>query len=102
MNEVPYLFLSCGRWAHYHAPTDVPDVLDYPKMARVADVVEAFVRGAADRSLNGPWEGYDTTVTDVATMNAALGPLLAHYGLEVRDRAGIDRVVRHLTGQLGL
>ena len=102
LNEVPYLFLSCGRWSHYHAPTDVPDVLDYAKMARIADVTEALVRGAADRALDGPWEGYDTTATDVATVNAALGPLLAHYGVEVRDRAGIERVVRLLAGQLGL
>ena len=101
-NEVPYLFLSCGRWRHYHAPSDVPDVLDYAKMARVADVVEALVRGAAERELAGPWEGYDTTATDLATMNAALGPLLGHYGLEVRDRAGIERVVRLLADQLGL
>ncbi|MFN2323017.1 MAG: M28 family peptidase [Trueperaceae bacterium] len=102
MNEVPYLFLSCGRWSHYHAPTDVPDVLDYPKMARIADVVEGLVRGAADRGLKGPWEGYDTTDTDVATTNAALGPLLTHYGLEVRDRVGIERVVQLLARQLGL
>lgn len=101
-NEVPYLFLSCGRWTHYHASTDVPDVLDYPKMARVADVTEGLVRGVADRDLSGPWEGYDSTATDVATTNAALGPLLAHYGLEVRDRAGIERVVRLLAGELGL
>ncbi len=101
-NEVPYLFLSCGRWRHYHAPSDVPEVLDYPKMARVADVVEALVRCIADRALNGPWEDYDTTPTDLATMSAALGPLLAHYGLELRDRAGIERVVRLLAGQLGL
>jgi hypothetical protein len=52
--------------------------------------------------LNGPWEGYDTTGTDVAAMNAALGPLLARHGLEVRDRAGIERVVRLLAGPLGL
>ena len=24
-NGVPYLFLSCGHWEHYHRPTDTPD-----------------------------------------------------------------------------
>ena len=24
-NGVPYFFLSCGHWAHYHQPTDTPD-----------------------------------------------------------------------------
>ena len=28
-NGVPYLFLSCGHWEHYHQPTDTPDRLNY-------------------------------------------------------------------------
>ena len=28
-NGVPYLFLSCGRWEHYHKETDTPDRLNY-------------------------------------------------------------------------
>jgi hypothetical protein len=34
-NGVPYLFLSCGRWAHYHMPSDTPDRLNYKKMAAI-------------------------------------------------------------------
>lgn len=34
-NGVPYLFLSCGRWRHYHAQTDTPEKLNYRKMARL-------------------------------------------------------------------
>jgi len=34
-NDVLYLFFSCGRWAHYHEPTDTPDRLNYRKMARI-------------------------------------------------------------------
>jgi hypothetical protein len=34
-NGVPYFFLSCGHWAHYHKKTDTPDRLNYRKMARI-------------------------------------------------------------------
>ena len=91
--QVPYLFLSCGRWAHYHAPTDTPDRVDRPKCAAMADLVEALTRDVASRALDGPWEGYDTTATDIATMRASLGPLLDGFGTRLESRPDIDRVV---------
>lgn len=35
------------RNPHYHQPTDTPETLDYERMARVVDGVEAVVRGLA-------------------------------------------------------
>jgi hypothetical protein len=93
LGQVPYLFLSCGRWPHYHAPTDTADRVAWPKCAAMADLVEALTRDVAARTLAGPWEGYDTTATDIATMRAALGPLLDGLGIELRSRSDIDRVV---------
>ena len=40
---VPFLFLTCGRWEHYHQPTDTLDVLDLPKMVHIADAVGGLV-----------------------------------------------------------
>ena len=100
--KMPYLFLTCGRWPHYHAPSDTPDRLDLVKLAHLTDTVEALVRDVATRTLEGPWEGHDTTDLDVATMRAALGPLLDGHGLELRDRSDVDRVVGFLMGQMGL
>ena len=37
--DIPYLFLSCGRWKHYHEPTDTPKRLNYMKMARITNLV---------------------------------------------------------------
>ncbi len=34
--EIPFLFYTCGRWAHYHRPTDTPEKLDYEKQAALA------------------------------------------------------------------
>lgn len=36
---VPYLFLSCGHWQHYHQETDTPDRLNYPKMSKICRFV---------------------------------------------------------------
>lgn len=92
LGRVPYLFLSSGRWQHYHQPSDTADKLDYPKMAATADSVEAMVRGVAALPLEGPWEGYDTTATDLATMRRGLGPLVRTMGEKLESRRDIDRV----------
>jgi|CXWL01.1.fsa_nt_gi hypothetical protein len=47
--QIPFLFLSCGRWEHYHQPTDTPDRLDYEKIAATAKWLEGFVRAMCSR-----------------------------------------------------
>lgn len=44
---VPSLFVTNGRWRHYHEPTDTEDRLDYDKMAATARWLEQLVRAAA-------------------------------------------------------
>lgn len=46
---VPSLFLTCGRWEHYHQVTDTPEKLDYPKIAATAAFLEDLVRTLAAR-----------------------------------------------------
>ena len=46
---VPFLFLTCGRWRHYHTPEDTPDKLDYTKMAALARWVERWARETCAR-----------------------------------------------------
>jgi hypothetical protein len=101
LHRVPYLFLSCGTWPHYHAPSDTPEKLAYPKMAATVDLLEGLVRDVAGQSLDGPWEGYDTTATDVATLRAAAGAWLETHGVPLRSREDIDRIARLLLRQLG-
>jgi hypothetical protein len=47
--EVPFLFLTGGRWRHYHTPEDTPEKLDYPKMEATARWLERFVRETCAR-----------------------------------------------------
>jgi len=48
---VPYLFLSCGRWQHYHEESDTPDKLNYSKMARITDYTVSLVRKMGSTAL---------------------------------------------------
>ena len=45
----PFVFLTAGRWRHYHTPTDTPEKLDYAKMAATARWLERFVRETCAR-----------------------------------------------------
>jgi Zn-dependent M28 family amino/carboxypeptidase len=44
---VPFLFLTGGRWRHYHKTSDTPDRLDYGKMAATVGWLEQLIRLAA-------------------------------------------------------
>ncbi|MEX2535050.1 MAG: M28 family peptidase [Trueperaceae bacterium] len=39
LGGTPYLFFSCGRWEHYHMPTDTPEVLNYRKMESIVKLL---------------------------------------------------------------
>jgi len=41
--QIPFLFLSCGRWEHYHQITDTPEKLAYPKIAATAGFLAELV-----------------------------------------------------------
>ena len=107
-NGVPYFFLSCGRWEHYHEPTDTPDRLNYEKMARITRQVLALAASLdhAELPQTGSEQFSETLNLEVSRLRLALGawldPLLKLCGLDaVTSRAEMDRlVVRLLT--LGL
>lgn len=46
---VPVLFLTCGRWQHYHQPTDTPERLDYPKLVSTVDYLAGLVQLLRER-----------------------------------------------------
>jgi Zn-dependent M28 family amino/carboxypeptidase len=47
--KVPFVFLTCGRWRHYHTPEDTPEKLDYVKMAALARWLERWTRETCAR-----------------------------------------------------
>ena len=102
-NGVPYLFLSCGHWPHYHRDTDTPDRLNYEKMDRIARQVLAFA-GALDGAelpQTGREQFAETLDFEESRLRSALGsgwgPVLERCGLEaVTSRAEMDRLVLSL------
>lgn len=108
---VPYWFLSCGQWAHYHMPTDTPDRLNYDKMAAITDYLLQMARNLDMRELQGERkeeQAHDTIELEAAFLRSALGlfhgPVMHWAGLkEVKTRAHMDQfAVKLLSLGLGL
>jgi hypothetical protein len=67
--KIPFLFLTCGRWQHYHTPADTPDKLDFAKIAASAAWLESLVRRtcARDDELR-----FSDTPNDASTLQTAI------------------------------
>ncbi len=87
-NGVPYLFLSCGRWPHYHAPTDTPDRLNYRKMHRIVKYLVRLVESLCDARLEERRESAATVDFEIRCLKQALGPILP-FALRI---LGIERL----------
>lgn len=97
----PYLFLSCGRWQHYHRASDTPDKLDYAKMAGIARLCEALLRRTSILELRGPFDGGDTLALELRAIRRHFGPAVAGP-LEPRGRAGVDAFIAMAMQEFGL
>lgn len=106
-NGVPYLFLSCGRWRHYHVESDTPEKLNYGKMARMAQYLVAMTEALAAKGLAGDVEGpVDTAEFEIRRIKRACGMALPHVlkllGVErLETREDISALAKRLMG-LGL
>lgn len=85
LRDVPYLFLTCGRWVHYHQGTDTPDRLAWDKMALIRDYVVSLAGAMADAALAVP--PVDTTAMEIRYLESALGPMLAVVLTQLRMNA---------------
>lgn len=103
LHGVPYLFLSCGRWTHYHQKTDTPDRLNVSKMDRIAKYLIGIVETLCSTAMDGPLEPSDTTAFEIRTLQRSLGPLLPVLlriiGVSrLETREDIDNLARILIG----
>lgn len=102
LNRRPYLFLTCGRWAHYHRASDTPEKLNYQKMAAIAEYLTELSVAVAAAPLDGPFEGYDSTAAELHSMRSAIGPFARKLGITLATRQDIERVVAQLMGTFRL
>lgn len=85
---VPVLFLTCGRWQHYHRITDTPDRLDYPKIVATAEYLTRLVQHLRERP-DAPVRLDDRGRDDAGTVASllALARLLAPFAAAAADAA---------------
>lgn len=102
INRRPYLFLTCGRWAHYHRASDTPEKLNYQKMAATAGYLTELSVSLAQTPLDGPFEGYDSTAAELYFRREALGPFTSTLGVKLSSRRDIERMVAHFMEHLQL
>jgi len=98
---VPYLFFSCGHWAHYHQPTDTPEKLNYRKMEKIARLIASVALGLDDLELPPSQTDADTAAFESELLHTSLGPflagLLALAGLsEASSRGHLDQFAARL------
>ena len=98
----PYLFVTCARWKHYHQPTDTPEKLNYAKMAALVEYLTRITEAVCETDLTGPFEGYDTTDTELFLLRRALGPFLDALGAPLNNRRDIDGLVAAFMMHVGL
>jgi hypothetical protein len=91
----PYLFMSCGRWEHYHRPTDTPDRLDYAKAALIGALAFDLL-AALDGATLAPSAPADTDALDLLTMRRGFGAALAAHGIGLDGRRDLDRAASAL------
>ena len=103
-NERPYLLLTCGRWEHYHMPTDTPDKLSIGKIEAVANYVVTLTESLCKSSLDGPFLGNETLRTEIYFLEKNIMPTLGDLGisLPLNSRTDIDRLVSLLMSQFRL
>ena len=97
-NGVPYLFFSCGRWAHYHRVTDTPDRLNYEKIARIAQLSADILERMADEPLLGSSDEDHSLEFEIRKLNEGLGLalpfVLQHLGIaELKTRTDVKKIV---------
>jgi len=100
LNNVPYLFMSCGLWRHYHSPTDTPDRLNYEKIYRIQQYLTMLITDIDRRNLTGPFEGYDSSPIEAQFINNTVAPLLPAGN--VTSRTDIDAAVHAIASNFGL
>jgi hypothetical protein len=96
---VPFVFLTCGRWRHYHTVEDTPDRLDYDKLAGVARFVDRLARDAAAHprpSFDDGGRDQAGTIATLLDLARALAPVAPQAGAAV---AALEAIAGRLDGR---
>jgi hypothetical protein len=98
--RIPFLFFSTGPHPDYHQPTDLPDRIDYVKLARISRWIADLTWRLANDAETPTWdEGGKPDLEEVRTVRTLVGRVLENpkaYPLTERQRALVQGVERRL------
>jgi hypothetical protein len=103
--NVPFLFFTTGVHPDYHKPTDLPDRVDYAKLARVSRWIRDLTERLADADAAPAWD--PQSAPDVDEAKAVLALLTRTLDrpetvrLSVEQRAGVQSARDRLAGIVG-
>lgn len=92
-NGVPYFFLTCGRWEHYHQKSDIPDTLNYDKMDRISQYLVTLLKNLDTKQLQEYDQDHDPVEVELMLLKRAIGPYLEENGIPMNDRNDIQKFV---------
>ena len=104
--KVPFLFFTTGTHADYHRPTDLPDRIDYPKLARVSRYIRTVTERLANTSDGPSWDakGPGPDIDEARTVLMVLSRVLARpqlVSLTNDQRARVEAARERLDGIVG-
>jgi hypothetical protein len=75
--KIPFLFFSTGQSDVYHTPRDVPETIDYEKLARVTGLVDRLLVAAANDDVAPEWtDDLQPNIDEARTLNRIATRLL--------------------------
>jgi len=92
-HDEPYLFFTCGRWEHYHQTSDIPEHLNYSKMARMSQYLVSLIKHIDAKDLNGKGLESDPVEMELQLLHRAIGPYLQQHGIAMNNREDIQKFV---------
>jgi hypothetical protein len=99
--HVPFLFFSTGQHPDYHAPTDLPQRIDYPKLQRCSEYVRDLTRRLADDKESPSWkdDALPVDLEEIRTVAVLLERVLTRpdrYPLAEKKREAVRGVHKRL------
>jgi hypothetical protein len=103
LNRVPYLFLSCGHWPHYHMKTDTIEKLNFSKISLICKYLVGLSSELAASNVLKSGTDADTVKFEIGSVEKALGRnyegLLNAIGIgKLKGRKDMDRFADVLKG----
>lgn len=102
-NDVPYLFLTCGRNENYHSVRDTSDRLNRAKMQAISFYLANLVESISGTDMSRKPGKHETLATELFFFNRYFGEIAKQFGMnEIRSRRDIDAIVSYLSGRYSI